>query len=79
MTQRPRYALTLGFSLLFVIGLGAPLVATGEPEEGLKVGAPAPTFRLNDQEGKVVDPLATARKAERWLILAFFPKALTPG
>jgi len=40
------------------------------------VGAAAPTFRLNDEAGKLA---AFAGPSERWSILAFYPKAATPG
>lgn len=41
-----------------------------------KVGAMAPTFRLNDHEGRAVDVGGTAKA---WTVLAFYPKAATPG
>jgi peroxiredoxin Q/BCP len=40
------------------------------------VGAPAPVFRLNDHEGHAV-PLGGEREA--WTVVAFYPKAMTPG
>ena len=43
----------------------------------IAVGAEAPDFRLNDQEGKGVR-LADFR-GKRWVVLAFFPKAMTGG
>jgi peroxiredoxin Q/BCP len=42
----------------------------------LKVGDPAPDFRLPADDGRMVT-LADYRG--RWLALYFFPKALTPG
>ncbi len=41
------------------------------------VGAAAPDFRLNDQDGKAVR-LQDLRDGN-WVVIAFFPKALTPG
>lgn len=41
-----------------------------------EVGKPAPTFRLNDHTGKGV---AVGGKSETWTVIAFFPKAMTPG
>jgi peroxiredoxin Q/BCP len=40
-----------------------------------KVGAPAPTGRLNDHTGRAV----SIGKSERWTVLAFYPKAMTSG
>lgn len=42
----------------------------------LAEGAAAPVFRLNDHKG---DTVTIGGKQETWTILAFFPKALTPG
>ncbi len=39
------------------------------------VGAPAPGIRLNDQSGTPVKVGST----DRWTVLAFFPRAATPG
>ena len=36
----------------------------------------APTLRLNDQAGRIVE---LGGKRENWTVLAFFPKAATPG
>ena len=43
----------------------------------LAPGAAAPDFRLNDQHGDALR-LSEAAK-DRWVVLAFFPKAMTPG
>lgn len=40
------------------------------------VGKAAPTFRLNDQAGQAV---SVGGKAEQWTVVAFYPKAMTPG
>ena len=79
MTHSSALGLTFAFLLIAVLALGGVRADGDESSAELKVGAPAPTFRLNDQAGQVVDPIAVARKGERWVILAFFPKALTPG
>jgi len=44
------------------------------------VGDVAPTFRLNDQSGHAVR-IAPPKQDEQghWTVLAFFPKAATPG
>ncbi len=41
-----------------------------------EVGKPAPAFRLNDHAGEAV---GIGRKSDTWTVLAFFPKAATPG
>jgi len=41
-----------------------------------EVGKPAPTFRLNDHTGQLV---TVGGEQERWTVVAFYPKALTPG
>jgi hypothetical protein len=40
------------------------------------VGKPAPVFTLNDHNGQGV---RVGGESERWIVLAFFPKAATPG
>ena len=42
-----------------------------------EVGKPAPVIRLNDHEGRAVRLGPGA--SERWSVLAYFPKAATPG
>jgi peroxiredoxin len=48
----------------------------GEQNSAPEVGQAAPAFRLNDHLGKVV---ALGGKRSTWSVLAFFPKAATPG
>lgn len=43
-----------------------------------EIGKPAPVIRLNDQHGKAVQ-IAPREGGARWTVLAFFPKAATPG
>ena len=43
----------------------------------IEVGAAAPDFRLNDHEGKAVRLSDFRGKA--WVVLAFYPKAMTGG
>lgn len=40
------------------------------------VGEPAPVFRLNDQDGAAV---AVGGQSQTWTVVAFYPKAATPG
>jgi hypothetical protein len=41
-----------------------------------EVGKPAPEFRLNTHEGVSA---SIGGKSETWTVVAFFPKAATPG
>ena len=63
--------------------LGAVLAAAFLTFQADEVAAPgpqldeaAPTFRLNDHEGRAV---AVGGESEEWTVLAFYPKAMTPG
>ena len=40
------------------------------------VGELAPAFRLNDHTGKAVE---VGGESKRWTVVAFFPRAATPG
>ena len=64
--------------LVLVLGALA-LVAWAEDEQTSvpSVGTKAPGWRLNDHTG-TARTLAEMRK-ESWVVLAFFPKAATPG
>jgi len=42
----------------------------------LELGKPAPAVRLNDHHGNIVE---LGGKRANWTVLAFFPKAATPG
>lgn len=62
-----------------VLSLGAIGAAVQEtPDEPLDVGDPAPTFVLNDQDGNLVS-IGGESEEEEWVVLAFYPKALTGG
>ena len=66
---------------LAALGLAATLTwAQDDPEKpapkGPEVGKPAPTLRLNDHLGRAA---TVGGKAEHWTVLAFYPKAMTPG
>lgn len=45
-------------------------------ETPLAVDAAAPVFKLNDNTGQVV---TIGGEREAWTVLAFYPKAMTPG
>lgn len=57
-----------------------PFLALQDPgrarERGPEVGAPAPRFRLNDHSGRAV---RVGGKSRTWTVVAFYPKAATPG
>ncbi len=64
-------------ALLACTLLLAPLALQDpEPSPGPAVGKPAPMFRLNDHQGRAV---RVGGEAESWTVVAFFPKAATPG
>ncbi len=45
-----------------------------------EVGKPVPAFRLNDHTGAAVAIAPDAKASEgNWTVLAFYPKAATPG
>ena len=58
-----------------ILGLGATF--TGATASGLKVGDPAPLFKLKTEEGKEFE--LSSRKGLGWTVLYFYPKAETPG
>ena len=65
-------------ALAAVVGL-LTLGAHDVPKQAAKmpeVGKPAPALRLNDHHGKIVE---LGGKRANWTVLAFFPKAATPG
>ena len=45
-------------------------------DKGPAVGKPAPVLRLNNQDGVAVN---LGGESDTWTILAFYPKAMTPG
>lgn len=61
------------FAITLLLGLSAPAFAQAS---GPEVGQSAPTFRLQDQNGKWRTP---ADFEGRWLVLYFYPKDFTPG
>ena len=62
-----------GLATLLTLGVqDASKSAPKMPE----VGKPAPSLRLNDQKGDIV---AVNGKRANWSVVAFFPKAATPG
>jgi peroxiredoxin Q/BCP len=65
-------------TMMLAACLAAPWLVLQTPSTpaGPEVGKPAPSFRLNDQEGVAQ---AIGGKGERWTVLAFYPKAMTGG
>ena len=62
--------------LAAVAALALPLQDEPEKPALPEIGGPAPTFRVNDHTGRAV---AIGGESERWSVVAFFPKAATPG
>jgi hypothetical protein len=62
----------LVLSSLALLGAVLGPQAAKKPE----VGKPAPALRLNDHKGNIVE---LGVKRANWSVLAFFPKAATPG
>ncbi len=46
------------------------------PPRTAEIDRPLPAFRLNDQAGSIQ---RIGGKSELWTVVAFYPKALTPG
>ena len=73
--------ITKGMRLLFC--LFVLTVATGgrvlaeEMKMGLNIGGKAPDFTLKNHDGELV--ALSSFKEKKWAVLAFFPKAMTPG
>lgn len=63
-----------------VIALAAAAIFVQDADEehpkGPQIGEPAPVFRLNNHEGRAV---AIGGASKTWTVVAFFPKAATPG
>jgi peroxiredoxin Q/BCP len=57
--------------------IALPLVAALALASAPKVGDPAPDFTATDTDGNVVSLAAMLKQGP--VILAFFPKAFTPG
>lgn len=65
--------LIASFLALMVVSFQeSPKTTTKRPE----VGKAAPAVRLNDHHGSIVE---LGGKRATWTVLAFFPKAATPG
>jgi len=62
--------------LLLAGGLFLPGQEKAQPT-GPEVGKPAPTFRVNGHDGKAVS--VGKNEDGLWTVLAFYPKAATPG
>ena len=63
--------------------VAALLFARGDQQVAsalIEVGQPVPAFRLNDHTGAAVAIAADSKVTEgTWTVLAFYPKAATPG
>lgn len=65
------------WSLPLALFVALTVASTQEAPKTPKIGDKAPAIRLNDQDGRAV--AIGPRKDEQWSVLAFFPKASTPG
>jgi hypothetical protein len=63
-------------ALLLALLMLAPLAPQAGAPKKPEVGKPAPSLRLNDHHGNIVE---LGGKRANWTVLAFFPKAATPG
>ena len=61
-------------TLAAILLAAAALPAQGDPFPA--IGKPAPVFTVKDHDGKDV---TVGGKSETWTVLAFYPKAMTPG
>ncbi len=64
---------------LFLVAAAAATLAFSVADEMKmpEVGQPAPKLRLNNHEGKLTE--VPAGEDFDWTVLAFYPKAATPG
>jgi hypothetical protein len=56
--------------------LAVPQESSKQAMKKPEIGKPAPAVRLNDHHGNIVE---LGGKRANWTVLAFFPKAATPG
>ena len=77
MLGREAMARAVGLTLTVVLLLAVPALAQEGEEGGLAVGDEAPGFSLKGSDGKTYS--IEQFKGKKPVILAFFPKAFTPG
>ena len=77
MLGREAMARAVGLALSVVLLLAVPALAQEGEEGGLTVGDEAPGFSLKGSDGKTYS--IEQFKGKKPVILAFFPKAFTPG
>lgn len=68
--------LTLALLAPALLAAATALAPPDGATRGPEVGKPAPAARLNDHTGAVQ---SIGGEREEWTVLAFFPKAMTPG
>lgn len=66
----------VAFLLLVSTTLAGAWMTQEKDPKPLSVGQRAPAFRLNDHSGKAV---SIGGESDTWTVLAFYPKAATPG
>lgn len=57
----------------------APAIAPATATAGPETGDPAPAFSLQGSDGKTYTLERIRKSGSKGLVLAFFPKAFTPG
>lgn len=84
LTKEAHVQMQLVTTLVLLISLVAPSTAQDRsprkqskaPAATIEVGKPAPAFRLNDHLGKMAK---VGGVSKNWTVIAFYPKAMTPG
>ncbi len=77
MLGREAMGRAVGLALAVILLLAVPALAQEGEEGGLAVGDEAPGFSLKGSDGKTYT--LKQFKGKMPVILAFFPKAFTPG
>ena len=70
--------LSLSIPAAFLVALALPQDPPQPAKTGPVVGKPAPAARVNDHEGRGT-AIAKKNSSGAWTVLAFYPKAATPG
>ena len=76
LPSRLQAALALLPTLALLTGALQERKSTPQPPT---VGEAAPTFRLNDHTGRPVTVGGADEDTQLWTVVAFYPKAMTPG
>jgi thioredoxin-dependent peroxiredoxin len=74
--MRHRMTISVAVVAILVVVVALVAVARRVDEKGPEVGAAAPDFTLNSQEGK---PVSLHDFKGKWVVLYFYPKDMTTG